>query len=127
MRNRLFLSIPHIAFLFDMRKHPRYEPRDDLRVAIEIKGHRVNGRLLDICLGGMRITSTDESIEDSKTISLSIDDYIMSLPCKSMRKINCYYGIRFGEMDRNVLAKIEYFIDKFTKKPRANGPTEILR
>ena len=127
MNCRLFLSIPHIAFLFDMRKHPRYKPLDGLSIVIETEGHRIDGQLLDICMGGMRILSTGESIEDSKNISLTTDDFSVNLPCRSMRKIDCYYGIRFGEMDGHVYSNLEYFIDKFTKKPRANGPTEIMR
>ena len=127
MRHKFFLSIPHIAFLFDMRKHPRYEPCDGLRITVEIEGNEINALLVDICVGGMRILSADESIEHAKAISLSIDSFRVDLPCKYIREINCYYGIRFGDMNRNVFADLEYFIDNFTKKPPETGPTEIFR
>jgi hypothetical protein len=83
--------------------------------------------LIDICLGGMRIISTDKRIEDSKTISLSVDDIRVELPCEKIRRIGYYYGIKFGSMDKREFTNLEYFIEHFTKEPLKPGLTEIMR
>jgi len=88
---------------------------------------KIYALLLDICIGGMRIISTDKRIEDSKTISLSVDYFRVELPCEKMRRIEYYYGIKFGPMDKQELSNLEYFIEHFTKKPPSSGLPEILK
>ena len=83
--------------------------------------------MLDICIGGMRIISTDKRIEDSKTISLSVDDFRVEFPCKKIRRIEYYYGIKFGSMDEREITNLEYFIEHFTKEPRNLGLTEMMK
>ena len=124
---KFLMSIPHLAMLFDMRRHQRYEPREGLGLEIRIKDVQIDGQLLDISLGGMTIISTSNLIEDSETISLVIDDYCVNLPCKAIRKIENYHGINFGSMDWYEFANLKYFIDHFTKDPLKPGPTEMLR
>jgi hypothetical protein len=75
----------------------------------------------------MRIISTDKRIEDSKTISLSVDDIRVELPCEKIRRIGYYYGIKFGSMDKREFTNLEYFIEHFTKEPLNSGLTEILK
>jgi hypothetical protein len=124
---KFLTSIPHLAFLWDMRRHQRYEPRDGLDIGIKSKDAKIYAILIDICLGGMRILSTDRRIEDSKTISLSVDDIRMELPCEKIRRTGYYYGIRFGSMDKREFTNLEYFIERFTKEPPKPGLTEIMR
>ena len=127
MNFKFIRLIPHISFLFDMRRYQRYEPSDGLRVAIQIDGNRIDGRLLDICIGGMRIISTDKRIEDSKSISLIVEDFCVKLPCQKIRKTLYYYGIIFGSIDKREFSKLKYFIDHFTKDPESPGLTEIMK
>lgn len=124
---KFLMSIPHLSFIFDMRRYQRYEPNVGLRLEINVNDTKIEGQLLDIGIGGMRIMSTDKRIEDSKSISLSTNDIRVKLPCRSIRKITFYYGIKFGRIDRQDLADLEYFIDHFTHKSLENGPTEIMR
>ena len=124
---KFFMSIPHLALLWDMRKDQRYEPREGLDIEIKTKDEKIYALLLDICIGGMRIISTDKRIEDSKTISLSVDDFRVELPCEKMRRIEYYYGIKFGPMDKQELSNLEYFIEHFTKEPPSSGLPEILK
>jgi hypothetical protein len=124
---KFFMSIPHLALLWDMRRHQRYEPRDGLDIEIKSKDTKIYALLLDLCIGGMRIISTDKRIEGSKTISLSVDDFCMELPCEKIRKIGYYYGIKFGSMDERESTNLEYFIEHFTKEPLNSGLTEIFK
>ena len=77
---------------------------------------KVYAILINISIGGMRIISTDKNIEDSKTISLSVDDFRMELPCETMWGVQHYYGIKFGAMTEQELSNLEYFIENFTKE-----------
>ena len=124
---KFFMSIPHLALLWDMRKHQRYEPREGLDIEIKNKDEKIYALLLDICIGGMRIVSTDKRIEDSKTISLSVDDFRVELTCEKMQRIEYYYGIKFGPMDKREFTNLEYFIEHFTKDPPNPGPSETLK
>ena len=124
---KFFMSIPHLAFLWDMRRHQRCEPLEGLDIEIKTKDEKIYALLLDICIGGMRIISTDKRIEDSKTISLSVDYFRVELPCEKMRRIEYYYGIKFGPMDKQELSNLEYFIEHFTKEPPSSGLPEILK
>ena len=121
----LIMSIPHIALLWDMRRHQRYEPRDGLDIEIKSKDTRIYALLLDICIGGMRIISTDKRIEEVDTISLSVDDFRVELPCEKIQRIEYYYGIKFGSMDEQASTQLEYFIKHFTKEPLNPGLAEI--
>ncbi len=121
------MSIPHLALLWDMRKHLRYEPRDGLDIEIKSKDEKIYAILIDICIGGMRIVSTDKRIADSETISLKVDDFCVDLPCEKIKKIDYQYGIKFGPMDGQKYADLEYFIDHFTKEPPKHGPTDTLK
>ena len=125
---KLLMSIPHLALLWDMRKHQRFEPREGLIIEITRNdAKKVYAILLDISTGGMRIISTDKNIEDSKTISLSVDDFRMELPCETIRRIQHYYGIKFAAMSEQELSKLEYFIEHFTKELPSSGLTEIFK
>ena len=121
------MSIPHLALLWDMRKHPRYEPRDGLDIEIKSKDEKIYALLLNICIGGMRIVSTDKRIADSGTISLIVDDFRVELPCEKIQKIEYQYGIQFGCMDDQEFANLEYFIEHYTKRPLNTGLTEHLK
>jgi hypothetical protein len=124
---KMFMFIPHLALLWDMRRHQRCEPLEGLDIEIKTKDEKIYALLLDICIGGMRIISTDKRIEDSKTISLSVDDFRVELPCEKIRRIEYYYGIKFGSMDKQELTNLEYFIEHFTKDPPSSGLPEILK
>ena len=121
------MSIPHLALLWDMRKHQRYEPREGLDIEIKSKGEKIYALLIDICIGGMRIVSTDKRIGDSEIISLSVDDFRVELPCEKIRRIEYNYGIKFGPMDDREFANLEYFIEHYTKRPLTPGPIEISK
>ena len=115
--NKLIMSIPILALMWDMRKHQRYEPREGLIIEITRNdSKKVYAILLNISIGGMRILSSDKNIEDSKTISLSVDDFRMELPCETIWGIQHYYGIKFGAMNEEELFNLNYFIEHFTKE-----------
>lgn len=120
------MSIPHLALLWDMRKHQRYEPREGLNIEIRSKDTKIYALLLDICVGGMRIASTDSRVGNSEIISISVDDFRVHLPCENIRKLEYQYGIKFGPMDKRESTNLEYFIEHFTKVPPNSGLTEIL-
>ena len=122
-----FMLIPHLALLWDMRKYQRYEPRKGLDIEIKSNDTKIYAILIDICIGGMRIISTDKRIEDSKTISLSVDDFRVELPCEKIRRIEYNYGIKFGPLDKRDLTNLEYFIEHFAKESPNPGMTEILK
>ena len=121
------MSIPHLALLWDMRKHPRYEPRDGLDIEIKSKDEKIYALLINLCIGGMRIVSTDKRIADSETISLIVDDFRVDLPCEKIKKIEYQYGIKFGPINAQEYANLEYFIEHFTKEPPSHGPTDTLK
>ena len=121
------MSIPHLALLWNMRRYQRYEPREGLDIEIKSKDTKIYALLIDICIGGMRIISTDKRIEGSKTISLSMDDFRVELPCEKIQRIEYYYGIKFGSMDKREFTNLEYFIEHFTKQPPNPGLTEVLK
>ena len=111
-----------------MRKHQRFEPREGLIIEItrnDLK--KVYAILLNISIGGMRIISTDKKIEESKIISLSVDDFCMELPCEMTWGIQHYYGIKFGAMNQQELSNLEYFIEHFTKELPDSWLTKILK
>ena len=123
----LLMSIPHLALLWDMRKHPRYKPRERFDFEIKSKDEKIYALLVDICVGGMRVVSTDDRIGESDNISLSVDDFHVELPCEKIRRIEYNYGIKFGPMDDQELAKLEYFIEHYTKRPQNPGAIEISK
>ena len=123
----LLMSIPHLALLWDMRKHPRFKPREGLHFEIKSRDEKIYALLVDICAGGMRVVSTDDRIGESVNISLSVDDFRLELPCEKIRKIEYNYGIKFGPMDDQQLTKLEYFIDHYTKSPQNHRAIEILK
>ena len=125
--NKFVMSIPHLAMLFDMRKNQRYVPHEGLDAKIKIKDAQIDGKIFDISFGGIRIISSDKRIEDSKTISLSIDDYRVDLPCKTIRKDEYYYGIEFGSMDRQAYTNLKYFVDHFTKESQENQVLGMMK
>ncbi len=61
---KMIMSIPHLALLWDMRRHQRYELREGLDIEIKCNEVKIYSLLLDICIGGMRIVSTDKRIEE---------------------------------------------------------------
>ena len=121
------MSIPHLALLWDMRRHQRYEPREGLEIEIKCKGEKIYALLLDICIGGMRIASTDKRVGDAEIISLAVDDFHLELPCENNRRIEYQYGIKFGPMGNKEFNNLEYFIEHFTKEPRNLGLTEMMK
>ena len=121
------MSIPHIADLWEKRKYQRYEPQDDLDIEIKLKDEKLSAQLMDISYGGMRITSTDTRMKDLTSISLSIDEYCIELPCEKIRKHQNNYGFAFGSMDNREASKLGYFIENCTKEVPRPGPTEIMR
>ena len=124
---KFFTLIPHLALLWDMRRHQRCEPLEGLEIEIKTKNEKIYALLLDIGIGGMRIVSTDKRIEDSETISLSVEDFRVELPCEKIRRIEYYYGIKFGSMDKREFANLEYFIEHFTKEPPSSGLPETFK
>lgn len=123
----LIMSIPHLALLWDMRKHPRYKPREGLDIVIKSKDEKIYALLVDICVGGMRVVSTDDRVGESKTLSISLDDFHLDLPCEKIHKIEYNYGIKFGPIEGQELANLEYFIENFTKRPLNAGLIDISR
>ena len=114
---RNLVSIPHLSILIDRRIHHRYEPREGLDIGINNQTKKIYGQLLDISLGGMRIISTDERIQALDSIELTVDDFKIELPCKEIRKVGHYYGIIFGELDKQVVENLTYFLDHYMNKP----------
>ena len=123
----LLMSIPHIALLWEMRRQTRYKPREGFDFEIKSKDEKIYALLVDICLGGMRVVSTDDRIGKSDNISISVDDFRVEVPCEKIRKIEYNYGIKFGPMDDQELTKLEYFIEHYTKRPQNPGPIEIMK
>ena len=123
----LLMSIPHLALLWDMRKHPRFKPREGFDFEIKSRDEKIYALLVDICVGGMRVVSTDDRIGESDHISLSVDDFRVELPCEKIRKIEYNYGIKFGPMDDQQLTKLEHFIDHYTKSTQTPRAIEISK
>ena len=114
--SRIFFSIPHFSDLFNMRRNQRYALHKKLGVKIKDTGDvRIDGRLIDISLDGMRLLTSDKRIEDLKTISLSVDDFRVELPCKKIWQDETCYRIEFGGMDRQEFTDLKYFIENFIK------------
>ena len=105
---KMMMSIPHLALLWDMRKHQRYELREGLDIEIKSDEVKIYALLLDICTGGMRIVSTDKRIEGSKTLSISVNDFCMEL---------------FLFWDIN----LKHFIEQFTKESSSHGLTVVMK
>ena len=124
---KMMMSIPHLALLWDMRKHQRYELREGLDIEIKSDEVKIYALLLDICTGGMRIVSTDKRIEGSKTLSISVNDFCMELPCKKIRRIGYYYGIIFGSLDEQESDNLKHFIEQFTKESSSHGLTVVMK
>lgn len=124
---KMIMSIPHLALLWDMRRHQRYELREGLDIEIKCNEVKIYSLLLDICIGGMRIVSTDKRIEESKTLSISVNDFRMELPCKKIRRIGYYYGIIFDSMEKQEFTDLEYFIEHFTKESSNHGLSIVLK
>jgi hypothetical protein len=124
---KMIMSIPHLALLWDMRRHQRYELREGLDIEIKCNEVKIYSLLLDICIGGMRIVSTDKRIEESKTLSISVNDFSMELPCKKIRRIGYYYGIIFDSMEEQEFTELEYFIEHFTKESSNHGLSIVLK
>ena len=124
---KMIMSIPHLALLWDMRRHQRYELREGLDIEIKCNEVKIYSLLLDICIGGMRIVSTDKRIEESKTLSISVNDFRMELPCKKIRRIGYYYGIIFDSMEKQEFTDLEYFIEHFTKESSSHGLSVIMK
>ena len=123
----LLMSIPHLALLWEVRKHQRFEPCEGLDIEIKHNNEKIYALLLDISSGGMRIASTDNRIADSETISLSVNDFRVELPCENIKKIEYQYGIKFGPMDKQENSNLEYFIEHYTKTPPISGLSVILK
>ena len=111
------VSIPHLSILIDRRIHPRYEPIEGLEIEINGNDSKIYGQLLDIGQGGMRIISTDQRIEGLDSIALTVDDFKIELPCQEIRKAGPFYGIIFGEIDKQVAENLSKFLDQFMIKP----------
>ena len=112
--SRIFFSIPHFSDLFNMRRNQRYAMHKKLGVKIkDTRDVRIDGRLIDISFDGMRLLTSDKRIEDLKTISLSVDDFRVELPCKKIWQDETCYRIEFGGMDRQEFADLKYFIENF--------------
>ncbi len=124
---KMIMSIPHLALLWDMRSQQRYELCEGLDIEIESDDEKIYAYLLDICMGGMRIISTDKRIEASSTLSISVNDFQMVLPCKKIRRIGYYYGIIFGSMEEQEISNLEYFIQNFTKESSDHGLGFIVK
>ena len=125
---KLITSVPLLALLWDMREHQRFEPREGLIIEITRNdSKKVYAILLNISIGGMRIISTDKKIEDSKTISLSVEDFRMELPCETMWGVQHYYGIKFGDMNEEELSNLNYFIENYTKELPDSWLTKIFK
>ena len=124
---KMIMSIPHLALLWDMRRHQRYELREGLDIEIKCNEVKIYSLLLDICIGGMRIVSTDKRIEESKTLSISVNDFRMELPCKKIRRIGYYYGIIFGPMGEQESDNLKHFIEHFTKESSSHGLSVVMK
>jgi len=114
--NKFLFSIPHFSELFNMRRNQRYAPHKELGVEIkDTRDAHIDGKLFDISFDGMRLLTSDKRIEDSKTISLSVDNFRVDVPCKKIWQDEYYYRIEFGSMDRQKFANLEYFIEHSIK------------
>ena len=114
--SRIFFSIPHFSNLFNMRRNQRYALHKELVVKIkDTQNSRIDGRLIDISFDGMRVLTSDRRIEDVKTISLSVDDFRVDLPCKKIWQDETCYRIEFGGMDRQEFTDLKYLIEHFIK------------
>ena len=115
-------SIPHFSELFNMRRNPRYAPHKELgKIMIYDPGNaHIDGKLFDISFDGMRLITSDKRIEDAKTISLSVKNFRLDLPCQKIWQDDPYYRIEFGDMDRKEFANLEYFVEHLVKRTPDN-------
>jgi len=116
--NKFLYLIPHFSELFNMRKNQRYAPHMASCFEIKIKDTRnsiINGKLSDISFDGMKLITSDRRIDDIKTISLSVDDFRVDLPCKKVWQDEYCYRMEFGSMNRREFTKLGYFIEHFIK------------
>ena len=114
--SKIFFSIPYFSELFNLRRNQRFALHKELAVKVkDTRDAHIDGKLFDISFDGMRLITSDKRIEDSNTISLSVDDFRVNLPCKKLWQDDYYYRIEFGNMDRQEFANLEYFIDNFIK------------
>ena len=121
--NKFLMSIPHFSELFNMRRNQRYTPHKQLGVEIKIKGAQdslIDGKLSDISFDGMRLITSDKRIEDSKAISLAVDNFRVDLLCKRIWENDNNYRIEFGSMNRQEFANLEYFIENYIKTAPEN-------
>ncbi len=124
---KYLMLIPHLAFFFDMRKYQRFVPREGLDIKIASNNKKIYAVMIDISQGGVRILSTDTRIKDSKRISISVNNFLMELPCEIIRRVQYHYGIKFGTMDEYENSNLHYFIDHCTQRIPNSGLTEIMR
>ena len=119
--SKIFFSIPHFSDLFNMRKNQRYALHKEVGVKVmDTRNARIDGRLIDISFDGMRLLTSDKRIEDLKTISLSVDDFRVELPCQKIWQDETCYRIEFGSMDRQEFTDLRYFIEHYIKKAPDN-------
>ena len=115
-------SIPHFSELFNSRRNQRYAPHKELgKIMIYDPGNaHIDGKLFDISFDGMRLITSDKRIEDLKTISLSVQNFRLDLPCQKIWQDEPYYRIEFGSMDRQEFANLEYFVEHLVKRTPDN-------
>lgn len=120
--------IPHLSILSEKRTSYRYEPCGDLVIELKNGDSRVDARILDISIGGMRIETGGSRIYGAESILLVVDDLRLDLPCKKIRKTDNQYHIEFANLDSKRLSGLEYLISKYTKTPPfSGGSDEIFR
>ena len=108
--NKFLVSIPYFSELFNMRRNQRYAPHKESGLEIKIKDTRnahIDGKLSDISFDGMRLITSDKRIEDSKAISLSVDNISVDLLCKKIWEDEHNYRIEFGSMNRQEFANLK--------------------
>ena len=116
--SKFLYSIPHFSEIFNMRRNPRYAPHKVSGPEISIKDSHdahIDGKLFDISFDGMRFATSDKRMEGIETISLSVDNFRVDLPCKKIWQDQYYYRMEFGSMDRQEFANLEYFIEHYIK------------
>ena len=115
-------SIPHFSELFNMRRNQRYAPHKELgNIMIYDPGNaHIDGKLFDISFDGMRLLTSDKRVENLETISLSVKNFRLDLPCQKIWQDEPYYRIEFGGMDRQEFANLEYFVEHLVKRTPDN-------
>lgn len=116
--SKFLFSIPHFSELFNMRRNQRYTPPKELDDEIKIQDAQnayIDGRLFDISFDGMKLLTSDNRMDTLKTISLSVQNFRVEVPCKKIWQDEDYCRIEFGNMDRQEFANIKYFVEHFIK------------